>query len=374
MSPSDRSTAVRRLAVALGFDGVGITSADTLDPAPVQEWLARGHAAGMSWLSTSRCDPSRVLAGARSIISVALSYHHPGPRTARGPADGPHGVVARYARGRDYHDVLKLRLQALAARLKARFPEARYRAAVDTAPLLEKALAVRAGLGWMGKNTLLIRPPHGSWIVLGELLTDLELAPDDTEVPDRCGACVRCLEACPTGALVAPYRLDARRCIAYLTIENRGSIPRELRPQVGDRVFGCDACQEACPWNGRARRCRAPDLRPRAGLAHPRLSELLTLDVAGFESRFGGTPVARTGRGGLLRSACVALGNGGDLRQAGRLAGALSDAESLVRGHAAWALGRLGGAVARRALVAAARGERDPDATDEIRRARAGAS
>jgi epoxyqueuosine reductase len=364
MTPAERTVIVRRAAAALGFDAVGVASTDPFGEIALQGWIARGFCAGMVWLAASRNNPRRVLEGAHAVVSVAVSYHR---AERRAPAPGLRGEVARYARGGDYHDVVKRRLHALAARLRDRFPAARFRAVVDTAPLPEKALAVRAGLGWVGRHTLLFVPPFGSWVVLGELLTDLELEPG-APMADRCGTCDRCRAACPTGAITVPGGIDARRCVAYLTIEHRGAIPRELRPYLGARVFGCDACQEACPMNRRARAGRDPGLAPRPGAGWPALAALATLDEAGFMDRFGGTALERAGRASLARNACVALGNSGDRRATGPLAAALRDADPVVRGHAAWGLGRLGTA-GRRLLVASTRGERDAGVLEEIREA-----
>ncbi len=396
-SPSERTVLVRRLAAELGFDGSGVASAAPLDDTPLIAWLSRGHAGGMTYLKAPRNDPRRVMAGVRSIVCLVLSYYRTTPRGSGRGTPGVRGRVARYARGADYHDVMKAKIRLLADRLLERFPAARFRAVVDTAPLLEKALAIRAGLGWAGRHSLVIHPPFGSWVVLGELMTDLDLA-SDGPVPDRCGACARCLAACPTGALTGPQVLDARRCIAYLTIEHRGPIPRELRPMMGDRVFGCDACQEACPWNRRVREGREAGLASRVEAGQPLLTDLPGLDEAAFAARFGGTPLARVGRAGLARNACVALGNSGDARARGCLEAALRDADPVIRGHAAWALGRLvslsragtdggrfrsspAGSVRglredeatslSKVLSAAARRERDRDALDEMRSAAA---
>jgi epoxyqueuosine reductase len=416
LTPTGRSDLVRNDALAAGFDGVGITTAASAGEAlsagalaeaeSLREWLDRGYAGGMEYMSaygTDRADPRRVLPEVRSVVTVSVSYYAGAFIDDAGPSSGergagahgraplheagghgdegmlsddgdhaafhpdvPRGRISRYAQGRDYHRVLKRKLFALADRLAERFPGARFRAAVDTAPLMEKPLAARGGLGWLGKHTLLIQPDAGSWVFLGALLTDLELAPD-APVEDRCGTCTRCLDVCPTGAIVAPYQLDARLCIAYLTIEHRGAIPRELRGKMGDWIFGCDLCQEVCPWNRFARAAREQDLLPRRGMARPGLEELLWLDAAAFARRFAGTPVMRAGRDGLLRSACVALGNSGDRRSVPALAKALAgDPSPLVRGHAAWALGRLGGAEAGAALREAAGRESEADVRAEI--------
>jgi len=319
MSPADRTTIVRRLAAALGFDAAGIASAEPLGEAPLQGWIARGFSAGMDWLSSPRNNPRRVLEGARSVISVAVSYHRAAPRSGAPP--GSRGVVARYARGGDYHDIVKRRLHALAARLRDRFPVARFRAAVDTAPLPEKALAVRAGLGWAGKHTLLVSPPFGSWVVLGELLTDLDLEPG-APVPDRCGACDRCRSACPTGAIVEPGVLDARRCLSYLTIEHRGPIPPAFRAALGDVVFGCDRCQDACPHNATEALRATEDLRPRPPFAAPSLADLLALSEPAYRALAAGRAIERATFEGLVRNALIVAANTGATEALERFAAA----------------------------------------------------
>jgi epoxyqueuosine reductase len=240
------------------------------------------------------------------------------------------------------------------------------RAYVDTGPLLERDLARRAGLGWFGKNTMLLHPRIGSYFFLGALMLDLPLRPDPPFTGDHCGTCTRCLDACPTGAFVGPRVLDARRCISYLTIELRGPIPRELRPLVGDWIFGCDICQEVCPWNRKAPVSLEPAFRPRAGFETPELIPMLQMTQEEFSARFKGSPIKRAKRRGLLRNVAVALGNAGDRAAIPALVVALRDPEPLVRGHAAWALGRLGGAAALSALRATREGEDDPFVIEEL--------
>jgi epoxyqueuosine reductase len=257
------------------------------------------------------------------------------------PAEAGRGRMSRYAWGTDYHNVILGELRRLAQWIDSQIEKRlTYRAYVDTGPLLERELARQSGLGWIGKNTNLIHPKKGSYFFLGELLLDLELEPDAPFADDRCGSCTACLEACPTGALVAPRTLDARRCISYLTIEHRGAMPEEMRPRIGDWVFGCDVCQEVCPWNRRfARPAREPAFSP----VHATLDlvEMLALDETKFRSRFRETPLWRTRRAGLLRNAAVVLGNLGDPTAVPALERALSDPEPLVAEHAAWALSRL---------------------------------
>jgi len=302
-------------------------------------------------------------------LSVALNYHTaPLPPELRD--DPSRGLVASYAWGQDYHEVLTPRLHELSVRLHE--PGAAlgswtggttaHRAYVDTGPILERELGARAGQGFVGKNTLLIHPRLGSWFFLGELLLAVELPAEEiSAVRGTCGRCTRCLDACPTGALVTPYLLDARRCISYLTIELKGAIPRELRPHLGHRIFGCDLCQEVCPWNRRfARPTTDPAFQPRPEIVAPPLLDLIALDEEGFRQRFRDSPVRRPKRRGLLRSVAVALGNWGSPAAVPALASALHDVEPLIRAHAAWALGRIDAAGARQALDQALAAEADP--------------
>ena len=371
LSPGALSAAVVEAARELGFHAVGIAPAlPARRFAAFKEWLARGMHGDMAYLADPahrepRADVRTLLAGARSVVVVALAYD-----ASVVPLERLRGQVARYARNRDYHSIIKARLRELADRLSrlAGRPVAA-RPCVDTAPVLERELAERAGLGFVGKNTLLIAPGLGSYLLLGEVILDVELEPTAASEPakSRCGACTACLDACPTGAFVGPHVLDARRCISYLTIEHRGAIPRELRRALGTRIFGCDVCQEVCPFNAAAPARIAPD----AGLAltvraaeksAPDLIRTLGLGAAQMRQLVRGTPLRRAGRDGLLRNVCVALGNAGDPAAIPALARALAgDRSSLVRGHAAWALGQLGA----RDVLAAAR-DRDPSVESEI--------
>jgi epoxyqueuosine reductase len=274
---------------------------------------------------------------------VGLQYDTPGPYST--DADVGRGWIARYAWGDDYHDVVKARLEDLRARLAADLGPLESRVYVDTGPVVERAYAAAAGLGAWGKNTCLLHPEHGSWFFLGEVITNLEMEPDAPRA-DLCGSCTACLEACPTGALVAPYALDATRCISYLTIELKGAIPEEQRPGLGRHVFGCDICQDVCPWNRRRRERGEAGFEPREGLLAPDLDALAVLDEAGFRETFRGSPVKRAKRRGLLRNVCVAIGNSGDAARRPVLERLAADADPLVREHAAWALGRLDAAKA----------------------------
>jgi epoxyqueuosine reductase len=326
--------AVKARALELGFERAGVgPAAPPPHAAAFERWLEAGFAGTMAYLARTRAervDPGRLLPGARSVVAVALSYN-PGPDVPEAAGWGP---VARYARGRDYHDLMRPRLGALAAFIDAA-AAARSRAAVDTSAVLERDLAARAGLGWIGKNTNLLAPELGSYFFIGIVLTTATLEPD-AEQPDRCGTCTACLEACPTQAFPAPRVLDARRCISYLTIEHRGDIPGGLAAHLGDWVFGCDVCQDVCPWNRKAALGREPALRPAATL--PPETALLALDEAAFRARFRGSPLRRAKRQGLVRNAALALGNRRARDAAPTLRRLLGDADGVVRRAAAWAL------------------------------------
>ena len=298
----------------------------------------------MTWMAETferRADPRRLMPDARSIVVLGLNY---GPETdplaALSRPDT--GAISVYARHRDYHDVLKGKLKDLAGFLvaAARPEKTDVKVFVDTAPLLEKPLAERAGLGWQGKHTNLVSRDFGSWLFLGAILTDLDLPPDPPET-DHCGQCRACLDACPTGAFPAPYQLDARRCISYLTIEHEGPIPRELRPAMGNRIYGCDDCLAVCPWNKFAAQGREAKLAARADLNAPPLAELARLDDAAFRSLFAGGPIKRIGRARFVRNVMIAIGNSKDRALAAVAAERLDDDSALVRGAAVWALARL---------------------------------
>jgi epoxyqueuosine reductase len=335
--------AIRRRAWELGFDECRFTSADA--PAHAEHfrrWLAAGRHGEMAYLprtAEKRCDPQQVLPAVRCVIVLAASYAHaeiPAPPPA--PAAG---VVARYARRSDYHEVLGAPLQRLSAFVdQLGGPGTRSLAYVDTGPVLERDLAERAGAGFIGKHTNLLSRRLGNWFFLAEILTTLKLEPDPSE-RNHCGSCTRCLTACPTRAIVAPFELDARRCISYLTIELKGRIPEEFRPAIGRRIFGCDDCLEACPWNRFAREGRLLAAHARTDLETPDLVELLGLDEAAFKRRFAGTPLLRAKRRGLLRNVCVALGNVGAAAALPALARAAADPEPLIAEHARWAIAQI---------------------------------
>ncbi len=372
---------IRQKARDLGFDLMGIAPAH---PAPrfdaYRAWLAHGYHGEMGYLARPdrvrrRADPAKILPGARSVVCVGLNYYTaPLPNVLK--RDPARGLISNYAWGLDYHGLMLDRLEELACSITAATGRAlgckvEHRAYVDTGPLLERAYAVKAGLGFTGKNTCLIHPEMGSWLFLGEILLDVALEPTPGNVNVSCGNCTRCLDACPTGALVAPYVLDARRCISYLTIELKGPIPPELRPLMGNRIFGCDVCQAVCPWQRFASPASEATFHPtEPDRAAPLLLDLITLSESKFRQRYAGTTILRTGRDRLLRNTAVALGNWGDEQAIPALAQALTDVEPLVRGHAAWALGRIGGPEAKKALEEAWQREMETYVRQEIQAAR----
>jgi epoxyqueuosine reductase len=384
--PAGLKARVREEAQALGFTAVGFAEARESEHAErLRAWLAAGRHGTMRWIARDparRVDPRAVLSGARTVISVAVPYFRgdwpatdsdtaPSPRE---DSPSPRGHIARYAWGRDYHKRIRRRLRLLARAIAALCPEAHWLAYVDTGPVLDRAWAEKAGIGWIGKNTNVILQGRGSWFFLGEILTDLPLEPD-APARNHCGTCSRCITACPTGAIVGPYQLDARRCISYLTIEHRGSIPVELRPLIGSRIFGCDDCQEVCPWNRFAVKTSDPDFTERRDQQTPELIPLLTLDDEAFRARYQGTAILRSTRSGFVRNVAVALGNLADRRSIPYLSRTLqTDPDPMVRGHAAWALGRMGGALPRTALEEASKRETSEEVIEEIRAALQAAS
>jgi epoxyqueuosine reductase len=349
---------LRQRAVALGFDDCRITTA--APPASAEKfsgWLAQKNHGEMAWLERNadkRVDPQKVLPGAKSIICLAASYvtsdawrvtsdreQPPQPRHPASVTRHATGQIARYARYADYHDVLAKKLKPLTDFVnQLGGADTRSLWYVDTGPILERDFAQRAGLGFVGKHTNLISRRLGNWIFLAEILTTLELEPDAPE-KNHCGSCTRCLAACPTQAITAPFQLDARKCISYLTIELKGSIPEEFRRAIGNRIYGCDDCLAACPWNKFAREGNLMKPHAREYLAQPDLLELLRLDDAAFKARFAGTPMLRTKRRGILRNVCVALGNLGDAAALPTLEKAAHDHEPLIAEHARWAIGQI---------------------------------
>ena len=360
-------------AQELGFGAVGAVSAHPDPRRPTLEtWLEQGMHGEMAWMAKDparRTDPRLVLPEAQTVLAFYHSYH-PGP-LGEPPADQPRGRIARYALGDDYHDVLVKKLRALSEGLDD--PQARVY--TDTGPFLERSVASRAQIGWTGKSGLLIHPKLGTYGFLAEIVTTRDLPVAETPHPDRCGTCTRCLDVCPTGALIAPGIVDSRRCISYLTIEHRGPIPHDLRPLMGDWVYGCDLCQEVCPWNRKAPPAQEAAFQPKPERVYPRLVDLLLMTQEDFSRTFKGSAIKRTKRRGLARNAAIALGNAKDPATVPALRQALdSDPEPLVRGAAAWALGQIGTEEAKGALEAADARETDPDVRDEIRLARDAAS
>jgi len=313
--------------------------------------------------------PSGVLPGVKSLLLLAFPYRTSEPQTLAAGL----GRISRYAWGdADYHDVIHERLRQLVAEVKHLVPSANARGVVDSAPLLEREFAQLAGLGWIGKHTLLLNRTHGSYFFLAAILTDQELTSDPSFTADHCGTCRACLEACPTQAFPQPYVLDATRCISYLTIELRGPIPQELRPGIGDWLFGCDVCQDVCPWNNRSPATELAEFQPRTDANPVDLATLLELDDAAFRERFRSTPLWRAKRRGILRNAAIVLGNQRAVAAIPALISGLHDSEPLIRGAAAWALGRIGTSPAREALRTRERVEEDDEVRTEIEQALTG--
>ena len=330
---------VRQRARELGFDDCRFTTA--APPASAekfQNWLGQKQHGEMAWLERNaekRLAPERVLSGSKTVIALAVSYFNSELRIAN--CEFKTGLIARYAQFKDYHEVIGERLKALTEFIATADRQVRSLWYVDTGPILERDLAQRAGIGFVGKHTNVISRKLGNWIFLAEILTTLEIEPDALE-KNHCGNCTRCLAACPTDAITAPFELDARRCISYLTIELKGAIPVELRPAIGNRIYGCDDCLAVCPWNKFAREGNLMKPHARPDLASPHLIELLQLDDAGFKLKFAGTPMLRTKRRGVLRNVCVALGNVGDESALSDLEKAAQDKEPLIGEHARWAI------------------------------------
>jgi epoxyqueuosine reductase len=322
---------IRAKALELGFISAGFAKAELSDEvrANLATYLERGHHGGMEWMATHaerRGDPRSLWPEVKTAIMLGTNY---------APPPDSFGPISVYARGKDYHDIVKPRLKALAAWLVGQYG-GEVKVFIDTAPLMEKPLAALAGLGWPGKHTNIVSRQHGCWLFLGAVLTTLEIAPDEPE-KDHCGGCTRCISACPTQAFRGPRRIDARRCISYLTIEHKGHIPRELRPLMGNRIYGCDDCLAACPWNRFATPHEEPDFRAAAPL--PSLEELVRLDDAGFRKLFAGSPIKRTKRDRFVRNVLIALGNQGCIGEFPYQL--LEDESPLVRTAAAWAASRL---------------------------------
>ncbi len=338
----DMESRLKEQARLLGFDLVGVAPAAPADGFDrLRAWLDRGFAGEMDYMrrhAEARRHPESVLPEVRSVVMLGMNYNPAGPREENTSGKGR---VARYARGPDYHDVLRERLNQLLSWLQRELPGCRGRGVVDTAPLLERDFARRAGLGWVGKNTMLLNKRLGSYFFLAALLVDVELRPDEPFEARHCGTCTACLDACPTDAFVGPGILDARRCISYLTIELKNSIPSKLRAGVGDWLFGCDVCQEVCPWNRKAPAATDAAMRGRPELEAIDLVELLGMSDAEFQRRFRDTALMRTKRRGLLRNAALVLGNCGDVRALPALRQAMLDPEPLIHEAACWAVGEI---------------------------------
>ncbi|HEY7662279.1 MAG TPA: tRNA epoxyqueuosine(34) reductase QueG [Xanthobacteraceae bacterium] len=361
--------ALAHVARELDFDAVGVARPNSIPLAPerLRQFLAEGDHGDMDWMAKTaarRGDPQALWPQARSVIMLGLNY-------AQGEGDPlailrerNRGAISIYAQGDDYHDILKPRLKALARWLVAE-AGGDVKVFVDTAAVMEKPLAAAAGVGWQGKHTNLVSRQFGSWLFLGAIFTTLDLPPDPPET-DHCGSCHACLDVCPTAAFPAPYRLDARRCISYLTIEHKGPIPRDLRAAMGNRIYGCDDCLAVCPWNKYARAGREMKLAARSELRTPGLAELARLDDAAFRRLFSKSPVKRTGRDRFVRNVLIAIGNSGDAALAAAALRLVADASPLVRGAAVWALGRLLPRARLAELASARRGEeREPLVQDE---------
>jgi epoxyqueuosine reductase len=368
MAGSNKSALTRRIraeAQRLGFFKTGVTAARPLpSPERLEQWLSGGMHGKMGYMprqARRRKDPRRVLENARSLVVLAMNYHS-GEQLEEDPV---RGRISRYAWGDDYHDVVKERLEELYRFIRREEPAASGLCYVDTGPIMEKVWGAETALGWIGKHTNLIAREQGSWFFVGVILLDLELEYDAPEA-DHCGTCERCISACPTGAIVAPYVLDARLCISYLTIELRGSIPRALRRSIGNRIYGCDDCQEVCPWNRFAVPSPEPAFHPREGNWMPELEPLVDLTPEEFDRRFHSSPIRRAERDGFVRNVVVALGNSRRAEAVAPLARAFGDAGAVVRSHAAWALGEIDSPAARALLAASRQTESDPAVVEEI--------
>ena len=361
---------IQAYANEIGFELVGIIPAAHSETiGRYREWIENGYAGKMHYLEkhlSLKTDVRQLLAEAKSVISLAMNYYTLDPPKALAQDPG-RGQISRYAWGDDYHELIRERLLELVTFIKQTAEsELKTRVCVDTAPIIEREYAQKAGIGWIGKNTNLIHWRSGSWYFLAEVLVNIALESDTPELRGSCGTCTRCIEACPTDAIVEPNLLDSRLCISYLTIELKESIPKALRPEMGNWIFGCDICQEVCPWNSKAVPTTEPGFQPRDGNLTPKLLSLVGMTQEEFSRRFKGSPIKRAKRRGFLRNVLVAIGNWGTQRAVPALKDALADDESLVRSHAAWALGRIGGDAAKRTLQKRLTVETEQDVITEI--------
>ncbi len=361
---------IKDRAQKLGFELVGIIPAEPSEMIDLYEqWLKNGYAGEMAYLERHlplKRHPRNILPEAKSIIALAINYYTLDPPKEL-VNDPSRGQISRYAWGADYHDIIRGKLDQLAKFIqKTTEEEVKTRVYVDTAPVLEREYAQNAGIGWIAKNTNVINWRTGSWFFLAGILVSIKLDADPLQLRGSCGTCTRCIEACPTDAILAPNVLDSRLCISYLTIELKGSIPRELRPQMGALIFGCDICQEVCPWNSKATPTKERGFYPRMGNLAPKLLSLINMTQKEFSKRFKNSPIKRAKRRGFLRNIVVALGNWKHPSAAPALEKALNDDDPLVRAHAAWALGRIGGEAARKSLQAQLKAETNPEVLEEI--------
>jgi epoxyqueuosine reductase len=367
LTPASLRELIAELARAEGFDAIGVTTPDAIPEAAdrLRAAIADGHHATMTWLAATakrRNSPTALWPEVRSVVMLGMNYG-PDEDPLATLAERQVGTISVYARNRDYHDLIKGALKRIATTFAAR-AGADVKVFVDTAPVMEKPLAEAAGIGWQGKHTNLVSRQFGSWLFLGAMFTTAKLSPDTAEA-DHCGTCQACLDICPTNAFPAPYRLDARRCISYLTIEHHGPIPRELRPLIGNRIFGCDDCLAVCPWNKFAEKGRQAKLAARGDLKAPRLAELARLDDAKFRAHFSGSPVKRIGRARFIRNVLIAIGNSGDIALAREAERLIDDASPEVRGAAVWAVQRLAPDRVHHLAPGKLESEVDPDVRDE---------
>ena len=371
LSKSDLTNWVKKTASSLGFDLVKITYAKEFseDKTRALDRLNQGYMDGLPWYTASRVkrgtDPQQLLPGAQSIICLGINYFQPTSYYKQGLNDNNTGRIANYAQGKDYHKLIKKRMRSFVAEMSSilgkEFSAKWY---VDDGPMLDRAAANRSGLGWFGKNTNILSPGIGSWTFLGQIITDLDLQAD-VPLKKSCGTCIQCIKACPTGAIVGPYVLDNTKCISFQTIENKGPIPRDIRPQMKNWIFGCDICQEVCPVNNIAPATNEPAFQ-RSSLDAINLFDVLRLDEEGFTNQFAGTPIMRAKLSGLKRNACIALGNNKDKSSVSELSKCLVEELELVRGHAAWALGQIGGLNVLNILKEASVNETDQWVLEEI--------